>query len=145
MCCSALLPLPWWLLLKLRQWVWMEWNFSRKSAWGCLSSHQRSCLESIATEWVNLIVFPWAHVLCLSRSLWMASHALRCVTLLGVICKVAEGALDPFIYVIDDIKQNWSQYRRTPEGPHLSLIPIWTLSYWSLPWLWPLNPTPYSG
>ncbi|KAK4831064.1 hypothetical protein QYF61_015121 [Mycteria americana] len=31
---------------------------------------------------------------------------------LGVICKLAEGALDPFIQVIDkDIKQNWPQHR----------------------------------
>ncbi|KAK4830184.1 hypothetical protein QYF61_008975 [Mycteria americana] len=30
---------------------------------------------------------------------------------LGVICKLAEGALDPFIQIIDkDIKQNWPQY-----------------------------------
>ncbi|KAK4821878.1 hypothetical protein QYF61_004394 [Mycteria americana] len=33
-------------------------------------------------------------------------------TQLGVICKLAEGALDPTVYVIDgDIKQHWSQYR----------------------------------
>ena len=32
-------------------------------------------------------------------------------TQLGVICKLAEGALNPAIYVIDeDIKQYWSQY-----------------------------------
>ena len=40
--------------------------------------------------------------------------SLRCVnrtTQLGVICKLAEGALDPTVYVIDeDIKQYWSQY-----------------------------------
>ncbi|KAK4808361.1 hypothetical protein QYF61_026964 [Mycteria americana] len=31
---------------------------------------------------------------------------------LGVICKLAEGALDPFIHIIDkDIKQNWPQHR----------------------------------
>ncbi|KAK4807037.1 hypothetical protein QYF61_018378 [Mycteria americana] len=33
-------------------------------------------------------------------------------TQLGVICKLAEGALDPFIQIIDkDIKQNWPQHR----------------------------------
>ncbi|GAB0209612.1 hypothetical protein GRJ2_003426900 [Grus japonensis] len=33
-------------------------------------------------------------------------------TQLGVICKFAEGALSPTIYVIDeDIEQYWSQYR----------------------------------
>ncbi|KAK4828585.1 hypothetical protein QYF61_027675 [Mycteria americana] len=33
-------------------------------------------------------------------------------TQLGVICKLAEGALDPAVYVIDDdIKQYWSQWR----------------------------------
>ncbi|KAK4816629.1 hypothetical protein QYF61_019328 [Mycteria americana] len=31
---------------------------------------------------------------------------------LGVICKLAEGALDPFVQIIDkDIKQNWPQHR----------------------------------
>ncbi|KAK4824441.1 hypothetical protein QYF61_015756 [Mycteria americana] len=33
-------------------------------------------------------------------------------TPLGVICKLTEGALDPFIQIIDkDIKQNWPQHR----------------------------------
>ncbi|KAK4818126.1 hypothetical protein QYF61_006213 [Mycteria americana] len=40
--------------------------------------------------------------------------SLRCVnhtTQLGVICKLAEGALNPAVYAIDeDIKQHWSQY-----------------------------------
>ncbi|KAK4817336.1 hypothetical protein QYF61_010239 [Mycteria americana] len=31
---------------------------------------------------------------------------------LGVICKLTDGALDPFIQIIDkDVKQNWSQHR----------------------------------
>ncbi|KAK4815335.1 hypothetical protein QYF61_000167 [Mycteria americana] len=31
---------------------------------------------------------------------------------LGVVCKLAEGALDPFVQIIDkDIKQNWPQHR----------------------------------
>ncbi|KAK4824291.1 LOW QUALITY PROTEIN: hypothetical protein QYF61_013036 [Mycteria americana] len=33
-------------------------------------------------------------------------------TQLGVICKLTEGALDPFVQVIDkDVKQNWPQHR----------------------------------
>ncbi|KAK4812136.1 hypothetical protein QYF61_000977 [Mycteria americana] len=39
---------------------------------------------------------------------------------LGVICKLTEGALKPFIQIIDkDIKQNWPQHRAlgTPHGP----------------------------
>ncbi|KAK4820465.1 LOW QUALITY PROTEIN: hypothetical protein QYF61_027747 [Mycteria americana] len=33
-------------------------------------------------------------------------------TQLGVVCKLAEGALDPFVQIIDkDIKQNWPQHR----------------------------------
>ncbi|KAK4811014.1 hypothetical protein QYF61_015718 [Mycteria americana] len=33
-------------------------------------------------------------------------------TQLGVICKLTEGALDPFVQIIDkDVKQNWPQYR----------------------------------
>ncbi|KAK4822945.1 hypothetical protein QYF61_023445 [Mycteria americana] len=35
---------------------------------------------------------------------------VNCTTQLGVICKLAEGALDPTLYIIDeDIKQYWSQ------------------------------------
>ncbi|KAK4816124.1 hypothetical protein QYF61_011360 [Mycteria americana] len=31
---------------------------------------------------------------------------------LGVVCKLAEGALDPFVQIIDkDVKQNWPQHR----------------------------------
>ncbi|KAK4829697.1 hypothetical protein QYF61_006072 [Mycteria americana] len=52
------------------------------------------------------------------------SH-VNCITQLGVICKLAEGALNPTVYVIDeDIKQYWSQY-----GHHSSLISIGTLSH----------------
>jgi len=46
-------------------------------------------------------------------SFWCAN----CITQLGVICKLAEGALDLTVYVIaEDIKQYWSQYGplRTP-------------------------------
>ncbi|KAK4828526.1 hypothetical protein QYF61_026948 [Mycteria americana] len=43
-------------------------------------------------------------------------------TQLGVICKLTEGALDPFIHIIDkDIKQDWPQHRAlgntTYDGP----------------------------
>ncbi|KAK4827201.1 hypothetical protein QYF61_015229 [Mycteria americana] len=50
---------------------------------------------------------------------------VNCTIQFGVICKLAEGALDPTVYVIDeDIKQYWSQYRplrditchRSPSG-----------------------------
>ncbi|KAK4806151.1 hypothetical protein QYF61_001078 [Mycteria americana] len=50
---------------------------------------------------------------------------VNCTTQLGVICKLAEGALNPTVYVIDeDIKQDWSQYgplrdttcHRSPSG-----------------------------
>jgi len=44
-------------------------------------------------------------------------------TQLGVICKLAEGALDSTVDVIDeDIKQHWS-YVLTLEGHHSSLSP----------------------
>ncbi|KAK4828118.1 hypothetical protein QYF61_023916 [Mycteria americana] len=40
-------------------------------------------------------------------SLGHVNHTIQ----LGVVCKLAEGALDPTVYVIDeDIKQYWSQY-----------------------------------
>ncbi|PKU48884.1 testosterone 17-beta-dehydrogenase 3 [Limosa lapponica baueri] len=46
-------------------------------------------------------------------------------TQLGVICKLAEGVLDPTVYVIDeDIEQYWSPYIH-----HVSLISIWTFSH----------------
>ncbi|KAK4820994.1 hypothetical protein QYF61_009460 [Mycteria americana] len=48
--------------------------------------------------------------------------SLRCVnrtTQLDVICKLAEGALNPTVYVIDeDIKQYWSQYRPLRDTTH---------------------------
>ncbi|PKU42438.1 hypothetical protein llap_7238 [Limosa lapponica baueri] len=38
-------------------------------------------------------------------------RCVNCTTHLGAVCKLAEGALDPIAYVIDeDIKQCWSQY-----------------------------------
>ncbi|KAK4812855.1 LOW QUALITY PROTEIN: hypothetical protein QYF61_022581, partial [Mycteria americana] len=42
----------------------------------------------------------------------LSLRLVNCTTQLGVICKLAEGALDPAVYVSDeDIKQYWSQYR----------------------------------
>ncbi|KAK4830254.1 hypothetical protein QYF61_009321 [Mycteria americana] len=35
---------------------------------------------------------------------------VTCTTQLGVICKLAEGALNPTVYVIEDTRQYWSQY-----------------------------------
>lgn len=36
----------------------------------------------------------------------------NCNTQLGVLCKLAKGALGPFAHVIDeDVKQHWFQYR----------------------------------
>ncbi|KAK4828650.1 hypothetical protein QYF61_000298 [Mycteria americana] len=49
-------------------------------------------------------------------------------TQFGVMCKLAEGALNSTVYVIDEgIKQWWSQYGPLREH-HLSLVSIWTLS-----------------
>lgn len=92
------------------------------------------------------MMIPWAHVLCLSRSLWMASCP-SCVSntpLSLVICKGAEGALDHFICVTDAIKQNWSQYgpRGAPLDTDLHLqIELLVTTFC----LWPANPPPYSG
>ncbi|KAK4827228.1 hypothetical protein QYF61_015398, partial [Mycteria americana] len=62
---------------------------------------------------LNLIQLASAHRSSLSRSLCRAflpqpdQHSQ-----LGVICKLTEGALDPFVQIIDkDIKQNWPQHR----------------------------------
>ncbi|KAK4831509.1 hypothetical protein QYF61_018093, partial [Mycteria americana] len=39
-------------------------------------------------------------------------HQINTPTQLGVICKLTEGALDPFVQIIDkDVKQNWPQHR----------------------------------
>ncbi|KAK4827398.1 LOW QUALITY PROTEIN: hypothetical protein QYF61_017803 [Mycteria americana] len=50
---------------------------------------------------------------------------VNCTTQLGVICKLAEGALDPIVNVTDeDIKQHWSQYgplRNTTSVDHFPL------------------------
>ncbi|KAK4822308.1 hypothetical protein QYF61_013007 [Mycteria americana] len=41
-----------------------------------------------------------------------ALQQINTPTQLGVICKLTEGALDPFVQIIDkDIKQNWPQHR----------------------------------
>ena len=76
----------------------------------------------------GLMRFTWICFLSLSRPLLDDILSLMCVnhtTHLGVICKLAEGALDPTVYVIDtDIKQYWSQYKplrdnmchRSPSG-----------------------------
>ncbi|KAK4816210.1 hypothetical protein QYF61_013448, partial [Mycteria americana] len=67
---------------------------------------------------------------------------LRCVNLttqLGVICKLADSALDPTVYVIDeDTKQSWSQYGplRDTSVDHYSLdVTIQPIPY-------PLNSPP---
>ena len=53
---------------------------------------------------LKLVQVPLNGILSLRR----VNHT----TQLGVTCKLAEGALNPTVYVIDeDIKQYWSQYR----------------------------------
>ncbi|KAJ7413838.1 wiskott-Aldrich syndrome protein family member 1-like protein [Willisornis vidua] len=51
---------------------------------------------------------------------------VSCTTQLGGICKLAEGALNPFIYAIDETELVPVQ---TPEEHHLLRVSIWTLSY----------------
>lgn len=57
--------------------------------------------------------------------------------------KLLRVALDPFIYVTDGIKQNWSQYGplRSPSC-HCSPSGHWIIGPF---WLWPPISTPYSG
>lgn len=55
--------------------------------------------------------FSQAHLLNLSRSLWMALKewmCVDCITQLGVISKSEDGALNPAIHVTN--KQHWSPY-----------------------------------
>ncbi|KAK4807192.1 hypothetical protein QYF61_024312 [Mycteria americana] len=70
-------------------------------------------------------------------------------TQLGVICKLAEGALDPFVQIIDkDIKQNWPQHRalgntaceRPPTG--VNSIHHHSLGLAMQPVLYPAKSTP---
>ncbi|KAK4827284.1 hypothetical protein QYF61_016430 [Mycteria americana] len=70
-------------------------------------------------------------------------------TQLGVICKLTEGALDPFVQIIDkDIKQNWPQHRalgntaceRPPTG--LNSIHHHSLGPAIQPVLYPAKSTP---
>ncbi|KAK4818679.1 hypothetical protein QYF61_017424 [Mycteria americana] len=64
---------------------------------------------------LNPIQLAPAHRSSLSRSLCRALPPLRQINTpaqLGVIFKLTEGALDPFIQIIDkDIKQDWPQHR----------------------------------
>lgn len=72
----------------------------------------------------NLIKFLSAHFSSLSRSVWMVS--LYCVfycvsgtTQLAGICKLAEAALNPIIYVSDKcVKEYWSQNRALWDATH---------------------------
>ncbi|KAK4825246.1 hypothetical protein QYF61_025645, partial [Mycteria americana] len=51
---------------------------------------------------------------------------VNCTTQLGVACKLAEGALDPTVYVIDgDIKQYWSHYRPLRDTTCPSTQEVW--------------------
>jgi len=67
------------------------------------------------------------HVGPLLKLVWMPLDVIlsvghvSCTTQLGVICRLAEGAVDRNVYVIDeDIKQYWSQY-----GPLRDTIHHW--------------------
>ncbi|KAK4806258.1 hypothetical protein QYF61_013402 [Mycteria americana] len=55
--------------------------------------------------------------------------SINCTTQLGVFCKLAEGALNPTVYVVDeDIKQDWSQY-----GPLRDTTRYWfPLGHWAI-------------
>ncbi|GAB0180776.1 cAMP-dependent protein kinase inhibitor alpha [Grus japonensis] len=59
-------------------------------------------------------------------------RCVNCTTQLGVICKLAECALDPTVYVIDeDIKQYWSQYRPLRDTTcHIVIMTLGIPSHW---------------
>ena len=75
---------------------------------------------------LNFTRFPWAYFSSQSRSLWMASlpsKHINCTTQLGVIHKLAEGALNPTVSVINqDIEKYWSQYGPLRDPPSLSAL-----------------------
>ncbi|KAK4831309.1 hypothetical protein QYF61_016798 [Mycteria americana] len=60
---------------------------------------------------LKLVQVPLDGILSLRR--------VSCTTQLGAICNLAEGALDPTVYVIDeDTKQSWSQYGPLRDTTH---------------------------
>ena len=64
-------------------------------------------------------------------------RCVDCITQLDVVCKLAEGAFDLTVYVIDeDVKQHWSHYDRwgTPlvTSLHLDIEPLIT-TLWMRP------------
>jgi len=81
---------------------------SPSSLYLCLGLPQLRC-RTLHLALLNFMRFAQAHFSRLSGCLWMAS--LPFSTLLGVIIKLAEGALKPTAHVADkDVKQHQSQY-----------------------------------
>lgn len=71
---------------------------------------------------LNLLRIPWAHVLSLSRFLWMISHPsgmsappLSLVLSAGLL---QWGTLNPSVNVIDEDIEDWSQYRLLRDTTH---------------------------
>ncbi|KAK4821221.1 hypothetical protein QYF61_015789 [Mycteria americana] len=57
-------------------------------------------------------------------------QCIDCTTQLGVIHKLAEGALNPTRYIIDEYTKLVLVPIQTLEGHHSLLVSIWTLSHW---------------
>ncbi|KAK4820324.1 hypothetical protein QYF61_023557 [Mycteria americana] len=92
---------------------------------------------------------PWIQPVQVPLQSLPTLQQMNTPTQLGVICKLTQGALDPFVQITDkDIKQNWPQHRalgnttcdRPPAGvnsiPHHSLGPA------IQPVLYPVKSTP---
>ena len=131
------IPLPFWvagaLLAHVKIFIYQD--HPRFSCAGLLSSSSSPSLykymglpqpkcEALHFALLNLIMFTWALLSSLSRSLSMASIPTNGTTHLGVISKLAAGALDPIISVTDkDVKEYQSQDRPLGDTTH----------YWPLP------------
>ncbi|KAK4822652.1 hypothetical protein QYF61_018604 [Mycteria americana] len=72
-------------------------------------------LHGVAVAQVHLALLNLIQLTSAHRSSLSSLPPLKQIntpTQLGVICKLTEGALDPFVQIIDkDIKQNWPQHR----------------------------------
>ena len=79
--------------------------------------------NTLHLDLLNLVRFSWAHCSsCLDLSGWhLVPVVSRVHPQLGVISKLAEGALDPTVYVINKgVVEHWSLIRRLGNTTHYS-------------------------
>jgi len=142
-------------LLGMQPRIWLAFWSASTCCWVMLSFSSTSTLKSFSSEllsinslpslylclglpWpmcrtlhvaqLNFLMFAWAHVSGLSRSLWMPTLPSR-ATQPGVIRKLAEGVLNPTIHVTEkDFKPHQSQYWLLRNASwHRSPLGLWVI------------------